>query len=123
DPYDALYTTPAQLQQAGVRFAIATGDYGAEVRDLPYMAGMASSFGLPRAEALKSITLYPAQIMGVADRVGSIETGKLANLVVTDGDLLDPRTNVRHLFIEGREIPLVSRHTILNDQFKDRKAR
>ena len=73
DPYDILYETPARLQQAGVRFAIATGDNGAQVRDLPYQAGMAASFGLPRAEALKAITLYPAQIMGVADRLGSIE--------------------------------------------------
>lgn len=121
DPYDTLYENPAKLQRAGVRFAISTGDGGAHVRDLPFQAGMAVSFGLPREEALKSITLYPAQIMGVADRLGSIETGKLANLVVTDGDILDARTNVRHLFIGGRQIPLVSRHTVLYDQFKDRK--
>ena len=82
---------------------------------------MAAAFGLPKAEALKSVTLYPAQIMGVADRVGSIEVGKIANLVVTDGDILEARTNVRHLFIGGRQIPLVSRHTMLYDQFKDRK--
>lgn len=121
DPYDALYETPAKLQQAGVRFAISTGDTGAHVRDLPFQAGMAVAFGLPRAEALKSVTLYPAQIMGVADRLGSIEQGKIANIVVTDGDILDARTNVRHLFIEGRQIPLVSRHTVLYEQFKDRK--
>jgi imidazolonepropionase-like amidohydrolase len=123
DPYDEFYSTPARLQAAGVRFAIATGDNGGEVRDLPYLAGMASSFGLPRAEALKAVTLYPAQIMGVSDRLGSIEAGKVANLVVTDGDILDPRTQVRRLFIDGRDIPLVSRHTMLNDMFKDRKAR
>jgi imidazolonepropionase-like amidohydrolase len=121
DPYDALYEGPARLQRAGVRFAISTGDQGAHVRDLPFQAGMAVAFGLPRDEALKSITLYPAQVMGVADRLGSIEVGKIANLVVTDGDILDARTNVRHLFIGGRQIPLVSRHTVLYDQFKDRK--
>lgn len=121
DPYDSLYENAAKLQRAGVRFAISTGDSGAHVRDLPFHAGMAAAYGLPRAEALKAVTLYPAQIMGVADRLGSIEVGKIANVVVTDGDLLEARTNVRHLFIAGRQIPLVSRHTMLFDQFKDRK--
>jgi imidazolonepropionase-like amidohydrolase len=109
------------LQQAGVRFCISTGNSGANVRDLPYQAGLASAFGLPRSEALKAVTLYPAQIMNVADRMGSIETGKLANLVITDGDLLEPRTHVRYLFINGRQVPLNTRHTELYDQFKDRK--
>ncbi|HEX8476348.1 MAG TPA: amidohydrolase family protein [Pyrinomonadaceae bacterium] len=121
DPYDVLYENAAKLHQAGVRFCISTGDSGAHVRDLPYHAGMAAAFGLPEQEALKAVTLYPAQIMNVADRVGSIERGKIANLVITDGDLLEARTNVRYLFIEGRQIPLVSRHTQLYEQFKDRK--
>ncbi|HYE13578.1 MAG TPA: amidohydrolase family protein, partial [Pyrinomonadaceae bacterium] len=121
DPYDTLYENAAKLQAAGVRFCISAGDSGAHVRDLPFHAGMAAAFGLPKAEALKAVTLYPAQIMGVADRLGSIEQGKLANLVVTDGDLLEARTNVRHVFIAGRQIPLVSRHTMLYEQFKDRK--
>ena len=121
DPYDTLYENPAKLSRAGVAFAISTGDNGAHVRDLPFQAGMAVSFGLPHDEALKSVTLYPARILGVSDRLGSIEVGKLANLVVTDGDILDARTNVRHLFIGGRRIPLVSRHTVLYDAFKDRK--
>jgi len=109
------------LQAAGVRFCISTGDSGAHVRDLPFHAGMASAYGLPKGEALKAVTLYPAQILGVADRVGSVEQGKIANLVVTDGDILEARTHVRHLFIGGRQIPLVSRHTMLYEQFKDRK--
>ncbi|MFL6332016.1 MAG: amidohydrolase family protein [Pyrinomonadaceae bacterium] len=121
DGYDSLYENAAKLQAAGVRFCISTGDSGAHVRDLPFHAGMAAAYGLPKAEALKAVTLYPAQILGVADRVGSIEQGKIANLVVTDGDLLEARTHVRHLFINGRQIPLVSRHTMLYDQFKDRK--
>ena len=82
---------------------------------------MAAAFGLPKDEALKSVTLYPAQIMNVADRLGSIEKGKIANLVVTDGDLLEAKTHVRYLFIDGRRVPLTSRHTELNDAFKDRK--
>jgi imidazolonepropionase-like amidohydrolase len=121
DFYDTLYANAAKLQQAGVRFCISTGDTGAHVRDLPFHAGMAAAFGLPHMEALKAVTLYPAQIMNVADRMGSIEPGKIANLVITDGDILDARTHVRYLFIAGRQLPLTSRHTELYDQFKNRR--
>lgn len=121
DAYDVLYEQPAKLQEAGVRFCISTGDPGPEVRNLPLYAGMASAFGLSKVDALKAVTLYAAQIMNVADRLGSIEPGKMANLVVTDGDLLEARTHVRYLFIDGRPVPLTSRHTELNDAFKNRK--
>ncbi len=121
DAYDYLFEAPAKLQQAGVRFAIGTGDNGAEVRDLPYHAGLAGAFGLSKEDALKSVTLYPAQILGVSDTLGSIEVGKQANVVVTDGDILEPRTNIKYLFIGGRLLPLTSRHTELFDSFKDRK--
>jgi imidazolonepropionase-like amidohydrolase len=121
DEYDYLYEAPSKLQKAGVKFAISTGNDGAEVRDLPYQAGLASAYGLSKEEALKSVTLYPAQILGISDRLGSLEQGKIANIVVTDGDLLEPRTNVRYLFINGRMLPLTSRHTELYEQFKDRK--
>ncbi|HEY3105109.1 MAG TPA: amidohydrolase family protein, partial [Pyrinomonadaceae bacterium] len=121
DAYDSMYENAAKLQAAGVRFCISTGDSGAHVRDLPFQAGMAAAFGLPKAEALKSVTLYPAEILGVADRLGSIEPGKLANIVIADGDLLEARTNIKFLFINGRQLPLTSRHTMLNDEFKDRK--
>ena len=121
DAYDYLFEGPSKLQQAGVRFAISTGDGGAEVRDLPYHAGIAGAFGLSKEDALKSVTLYPAQILGVADLLGSIDVGKMANIVVTDGDILEPRTNIKYLFVEGRLLPLTSRHTELFDSFKDRK--
>ncbi len=121
DPFDYLFEGPAKLQRAGVRFAISTGDNGGEVRDLPYHAGIASAYGLPKDEALKAVTLYPAQILGVSDRLGSIEAGKIANLVITDGDILEPRTNIKYLFINGRLLPLTSRHTELFESFKDRK--
>jgi len=120
DPYDINFSNPAKLQKAGVKFAITAGDDGAEVRNLPYTAGMAAAFGLPKDEALKSVTLYPAQIMGVADKFGSIEVGKVANLVVTDGDLLEAKTNTKYLFIDGRPVPLSSKHTDLYNLFKDR---
>jgi imidazolonepropionase-like amidohydrolase len=119
DPYDVNYASPSKLHAAGVRFAISEGG-GAETRNLPYNAGMAAAFGLPKAEALKSVTLYPAQILGVADKFGSIEVGKVANLVVVDGDLLEAKTNTKYLFIDGRPIPLNTKHTDLNDLFKDR---
>ena len=121
DPYDFLFEGPAQLQRAGVKFAVATGDQGAEVRDLPYHAGLAGAYGLSKEEALKAVTIYPAEILGIANRMGSIEAGKDANIVVTDGDILDPRTNIKYLFIGGRLLPLTSRHTELFESFKDRK--
>ena len=121
DFYDTLYEQPAKLQQAGVRYCISTGDAGAEVRNLAQYAGMAAAFGLSKADAVKAVTLYPAQIMNVADRLGSIEAGKMANLVVTDGDLLEIRTRIRYLFIDGRPVVLSSRHTELNEAFKNRK--
>jgi len=121
DAYDFLFESPAKLQAAGLRFAIATGDSGAEVRDLPYHAGLAGAYGLPKDEALKAVTLYPAQILGVSDELGSIDVGKMANIVVTDGDILEPRTNIKYVFINGRLIPLTSRHTELFESFKDRK--
>ncbi|MDQ3320941.1 MAG: amidohydrolase family protein [Acidobacteriota bacterium] len=121
DAYDYLFEAPSKLQKAGVKFCISTGNDGSEVRDLPYHAGLASAYGLSKEEALKSVTLYPAQILGISNQLGSIETGKTANIVVTDGDLLEARTNVKYLFINGRLLPLTSRHTELFDSFKDRK--
>ena len=121
DDYDYLFSAPAKMARAGIQFCISTGNDGAEVRDLPYHAGLAGAYGLSKEDALKSVTLYPAQILGIADKLGSIEVGKIANIVVTDGDILEPRTNIKYLFINGRMIPLTSRHTELFEQFKDRK--
>ncbi len=121
DDYDYLFSAPAKMAQAGIKFCIATGNDGGEIRDLPYHAGLAAAYGLSKDDALKSVTLYPAQILGISDQLGSIEVGKIANIVVTDGDILEPRTNIKYLFINGRMIPLTSRHTELFEQFKDRK--
>ncbi len=121
DPYDTFFEAPSKMQKAGIKFCISTGDNGANVRELPYQAGAAAAYGLSKDEALKSVTLYPAQILGVANMYGSIENGKVANIVVTDGDLLEIRTNVLHMFINGRKIPLTSRHTDFFDAYKDRK--
>ena len=121
DPYDYLFEAPSKMQAAGVKFCISTGNTGAEVRDLPYHAGLAGAFGLSKEDALKSVTLYPAEILGLADKMGSIDVGKVANIVIADGNILDARTNIKYLFINGRLLPLTSRHTELFDSFKDRK--
>ncbi len=119
DGYDAVYTNAAMLHKAGVKFAFQTMD-SAEARDLPYQAGESAAFGLPKEEALKAVTIYPAEIFGVADQIGSIEVGKMANLLVTDGDPLEIRTQIKHLIIRGRDVPLASRHTELYDKYKSR---
>jgi imidazolonepropionase-like amidohydrolase len=119
DDYDLQYSHAAKLYKAGVRFAFQTSD-AAYVRNLPYQAGTAAAFGLPKDEALKAVTIYPAQIFGVDKLVGSIEAGKIANLIVTDGDPLEFKTNVKHMFINGHPVDLSSRHTKLYDKFASR---
>jgi imidazolonepropionase-like amidohydrolase len=119
DAYDAAFTNAGLLAKAGVKIAFQTVD-SQTARNLPYNAGMAAAFGLPKEEALKAVTIYPAEIFGVADRIGSIEQGKVANLIVTDGDPLEILTQIRHLFINGREVPLASRHTELYEKYKAR---
>src|SRR5690606_9554341 len=116
----ANYAAPAKLAAAGVRFAISSGESDPDVRNLPYVAGMAAAFGLDHAAALRAVTLSPAEIFGVADRLGSLEVGKMANLVVTTGDLLEARIDTRYLFIDGRRVPLDTKHSELYEMFKDR---
>ncbi len=114
--YDAVFSLPAQLAKRGVKIAFASYD-AHKVRDLPYAAGYAVAFGLPPEEALKAITINPAQIWGVDKDLGSLEVGKLGNVVVANGDPLDVRTDVKHVFIQGQEIPLVNKQTQLRDQY------
>jgi len=105
--------------EAGVKFCIACGGVSS-IRNLPYHAAKAAAYGLPKDEALKAITLYPAQIMGVADRVGSLEKGKDATLIVTDGDPLEITTHIDKLFIQGRRIDLSNKHRQLYDKYRQR---
>ncbi len=114
--YDAVFKLPAEMAKRGIKIAFASYE-AHNVRNLPYAAGYAVAFGLPHDEALKAITLNPAQIWGVDDRLGSLDPGKLANVVVANGDPLDVKTDVKHVFIGGVEIPLVSRQTELRDQY------
>jgi imidazolonepropionase-like amidohydrolase len=115
--YDAVFKLPAEMAKRGIKIAFASYD-AHNSRNLPYAAGYAVAFGLPREEALKAITINPAQIWGVDDRLGSLDAGKLANVVVANGDPLDVKTDVKHVFINGEEIPLVSKQTELRDQYE-----
>jgi imidazolonepropionase-like amidohydrolase len=120
--YDEKYAQPGVLHAAGVPFAISTFD-ASDSRTLPYEAGFAVPFGLPEEEALKAITLYPAQILGVGDRLGTIEAGKIANLIVTDGNPLEIRTQVEHVVIAGRSVSLENRHQALYERYRARPVR
>jgi imidazolonepropionase-like amidohydrolase len=107
EPYDSVYTAAARLHEAGVRFAIAAGGAGADsenARNLPFEAATAAAFGLPREIALEAITLRSAEILGVGDRLGSLEPGKEASFFVADGDPLEIRTAIESVWIAGREV-------------------
>ena len=119
DPYDAIYAQPGALVKAGVKIAFQTSG-ASDVRDLPYNAALATGYGLDMDEAMKALTINPAQIFGVADRYGSLEPGKVANVIVTTGNPLDVRSNVKYLFIRGEQVPLTDRHTKLYEQFRAR---
>jgi imidazolonepropionase-like amidohydrolase len=118
-PYDEIYANPGVLAKAGVKIAFQTNNAD-ESRDLPYNAALAEAFGLSPEDALKAVTINPAEIFGVGDRLGSIERGKVANLLVTTGDPLDARSAARYLFIRGQLVPFNDRHTRLYEQFRAR---
>jgi imidazolonepropionase-like amidohydrolase len=119
DPYDAPFTCAARLHEAGVKFCFRSAG-STNTRNLPYEAAMAASYGLPPEEALKAVTLYPAQILGVEKELGSIEAGKRANLVLTNGDILQASTQVLALFIDGRPLEPTSKHTRLYERYAER---
>ena len=114
--YDAVYSLPAQLYKRGVKIAFAS--YSAHsVRNLPDAAGFATAFGLPYDEAMKAVTINAAEIWGIADKLGSLDVGKTANVVVANGDPLDMKTDVKQVYIEGKAIPMTSRQTVLRDEY------
>lgn len=119
DLIDQPYRTPAILQKAGVLFAINDNDVNTRYRNLPYNAGTAAAYGLTKEEALATITLNAAKILGIDDRTGSIEAGKDANIVISTGDILDMRTNnITHAFIQGRSIELNDKQKQLYERYK-----
>ena len=125
DSYDINFKAPEVLRKAGVTVAFSMGPGSMQVtmaRNLPYEAAQAIAFGLPEPDALKAITLVPAQLLGVADRLGSIEPGKEASLFVSDGDIFDIRSHVKQMWIAGKPVNLESRHTRLYEKYKNRPA-
>ncbi|MDX2061968.1 MAG: amidohydrolase family protein [Bacteroidia bacterium] len=124
DPVDAAYSLPARLKAAGLTVAIAVGREGYQNFNLPFHAGTAAAYGLTPEEALSAITQVPAMLMGIEGRVGTLEVGKDATLVVSEGDILDMRTSrVTHAFIEGRQIDLNNKHKDLNRKWQEKYRR
>jgi imidazolonepropionase-like amidohydrolase len=122
DPYDAPYSNAAVLARAGVPFAIMSAD-GENPRNVAFHAAMASAFGLPHEEALRSITFYAARMLGLEKQLGSLAPGKIADVIVTDGDLLEIRSQVREVFIDGKQQPMRNRQTDFYDRYKARIER
>ncbi len=114
--YDEAFVRPTEVFKAGVKFAF--GSFNNEfVRNLPYQASAAVAFGLPMEEALKAVTINAAEIWGVGDQYGSIEKGKWADLMITDGDPLETRTQIKHLFIKGKQVDLSNKHQKLYEKY------
>jgi imidazolonepropionase-like amidohydrolase len=123
DAYDEPFTVPQRLYEAGVRFCIGCNESAWNLRNLPYQAATAVSYGLPPEAALRSITLSPAEILGVADRVGSLAAGKDATLIVTDGDPLEIVTHVEQAWIQGRPVDLSDRQKRLWRKYQEKYKR
>jgi len=124
EAYDMAYQAAGKLFEAGVKFAIGDGGGGfgaTNARNLPFHAGSSAAFGLPKSAALKSVTLWPAEILGIEDQLGSLAAGKRASLLVTSGDPLEPMTQIRRVWIDGEEYDLGrSKHRQLFERYKGR---
>jgi imidazolonepropionase-like amidohydrolase len=123
DDYDAAFTLPERLREAGIKFCISGGLELGNERNLPYHAAYAAAYGLPRDEALKAVTLYPAEILGIGDRLGSLTKGKDATLIVTDGDILEIASHVERAFIGGRSVDLTDRQKLLYQKYLEKYRR
>lgn len=119
--YKSAYENAGKMREAGVQVAIQT-DEVENVRNLPFNAGYAANYGMGKEAALEAVTIEPARIFGVDDKLGSIEEGKIANLMITNGDPFEPLTDIEEVFIDGYKIPMTNRHIKLYDQFLDRDA-
>ncbi len=116
DDYDRSFTTPGELYKAGIKFAIATFS-SSRSRNLPYEAAAAVPYGLPHDEAYKAVSLNAAEIFGVGKRLGSIDEGKIADLIVTDGDPMEAQTHLKQLFINGKPVDLETRQKKLYEKY------
>jgi imidazolonepropionase-like amidohydrolase len=120
EPYDLVYSTPGKLAEAGVRFCIAGSKDPSFSRDLNHQAAAAAAFGLARDEALKAVTLHAAEVLGIADRVGSLENGKDATLMITDGDPLELSTSVLQVYIQGKKADMRDKHKQLYGKYQEK---
>jgi hypothetical protein len=120
EAYDEPFALPLKLHEAGLRFAISHNDDTAHERNLPYHAAMAVAHGLPNDIALKSLTLWSAQITGVDSTLGSLEAGKSATIIVTSGDPLEITTRIESAYIDGRQIDLSNKQTKLAEKYRAR---
>lgn len=122
DRYDAEFKLPGELAKRGVKIAFASYTDTHNARNLPYAAGYSVAYGLPYDEALKALTINAAEMFGMADKLGSLDVGKTANVVIANGDPLDVKTDVKHVYIAGQEIPMRSRQTELRDEYMPKSA-
>jgi imidazolonepropionase-like amidohydrolase len=121
DDIDQPFKTPAMLQKAGVLFALNDDFEEARYRNLAFNAGEAASYGLTKEEALQAITLNAAKILGIDDRIGTIEVGKDANVVISEGDILDMRYSIiTDAFIQGRKVSLENKQTQLYQRYMNK---
>lgn len=119
DPYDLVFANPGVLQKAGVQLAFATGG-ASSARDLPYEVGLSIAYGLDPEEALKAMTINPARMFGVDREYGSIEVGKIANVILTTGDPIDIRSQIKEVFVKGQRQKFDDRHTQLYEKYRAR---
>lgn len=122
DNYQRPYQNAGLMAKAGVKVMISTGEGVENVRNVGFHAGYAATYGMGKEEALKAVTINPAEVFGVGDQLGSIEEGKKANLFISDGDPFEPMARIEHVFINGYKIPMTSRHDQLYEEFLERDA-
>jgi imidazolonepropionase-like amidohydrolase len=120
EPYDAAYARAAQLHERGVRIAISGGSSAPYTNRLPYEAGVAVAFGLPEEVALAAVTINAADFMGISDRVGSLEPGKDATLLITTGTPLDYLSNIEQAYIQGRELDMRDIHRFFFEKYMEK---
>ncbi|MBI3818440.1 MAG: amidohydrolase family protein [Planctomycetes bacterium] len=118
-PYDTIYSAARVLDAAGVLFAFGMAD-SSNARNLPFQAGMSAAYGLPMDAAIRSVTINAAKILGVDEKLGSLEPGKIADIIITDGNPLEVRTHVKRMIVGGRETNLESKHTQLYEKYLNR---
>jgi imidazolonepropionase-like amidohydrolase len=119
EEYDEAYANAGKLHAAGVKIAFATFN-SSDSRTLPYEAAMTVPFGLPEEAALEAVMKNGAEMLGLGDRMGTIEPGKIANLIVTDGNPLEIQTQILDLFILGRQVSTDNKHKDLYEKYRAR---